>query len=1130
MTEQGTSVAPGSAFIGRERELAELVAGLPAARGGRGSLFLIRGDAGIGKTRLAEELTRRAAEQGTAVVWGRCIEGAGAPAFWPWLQLLRTISSHASLRTTLSEQQRAESERLIQALHQGSAATAGESSAATWAQAETERFQLFDAITMFLRGIGEHAACGFVLDDLHVADLPSLLLLAFVARQSTLPFWMVGTYREVEADNDPQRRDVIAAIARVGRSFSLAGLSQPEVGRLIEQAVGTVAAPAMVRRICDLTDGNPFFVDELARLLWSQLEQPAQEIPARISVPSGVRDVLRQRMRPLSAECLHMLRAAAVVGRELSFALLRALVAIEPARLLDLIDEAQALRILESRSGRRLAFAHALIRETLYDDLSASARVALHRQVGEAIERLHAESLEEHLPALAYHYARAAPAGDAERALEYAERAARRATTALAYEDAAQLYEIALEALSLLTGDMRERAIDLHLALGDLHIRAGDAPRARAVFERAAEAARNRADAVRFARAALGCGGVGLGIPQGTVDRPLVTLIEEALAQPASHDAPALRMRLLARLALELYFSDAVGQRRALMDEAVSLAHQADRSTQAYVAHARLVGLWDITPPAERLRWSEELISRAQDIGDDDLVLRGRSYKLLEIIDTAIADAWEAEVDTITALAERMRQPRYIGMAVGTRSMHSVWVGRFAEADALGVQALELAQAVRDPSTSISIAVQSFFMLRLRGEADEVEASARFIHAGAPTIPGARCMLVLALCGLNRLDEARSEIEHLGDHDFDVLRRANRIASLVPWLAEAAALLGDRARMQSLYRDLEPLAQRNITLQTRVCFGPAAYYLGMIAAGLGRHDEAVGHFTTAAALASRMRGRPLVALIQLEHARSLTALGADSDARALFDQARLTTTALGMHAITKRIDRLLGGERSGIAAAVSPHPPRAAEPHTSGRARASLRREGSLWTIAANGTVLRCKGSKGLAYLAHLLRYPSTSFHVAELLALDDPDPGPRRTPDVSELGRLGMHIGPPQVGEPLADAKALAAYRARLQDLSVELADAERCNDLARSTRIQEELDTLSHALLQAAGFGGRARVVGSFSERARLNVTRAIRSAIRRIGEGHPDLEGHLTASVKTGTFCSYAPERGDTVEWDV
>jgi hypothetical protein len=195
---------------------------------------------------------------------------------------------------------------------------------------------------------------------------------------------------------------------------------------------------------------------------------------------------------------------------------------------------------------------------------------------------------------------------------------------------------------------------------------------------------------------------------------------------------------------------------------------------------------------------------------------------------------------------------------------------------------------------------------------------------------------------------------------------------------------------------------------------------------------------------------------------------------------------------------------------------------------ATLRREGRLWTIAAGGTVFRCPHTKGLLYLAHLLGHPGKSFHALELVALERPEAGGEAAR--VEIDGGGFRVGPPQVGEPLADAKALAAYRRRLEELSEELAEATGFNDLARGARLQEEIDVLTQTLASTLGIGGRARVTGSFAERARLNVTRAIRSAIQRIAEGHADLAQHFAASIRTGTFCGYTPKPDDSVRWEL
>lgn len=1123
-----------STFVGRERELAELEHGVAAARAGRAALFFLRGDAGIGKTTLATALEHRAAASGQTTHWGRCIEGSGTPAFWPWIQILRSIlrDRPPAILATLGDDERAGVARLVPELCAGglgAPAAPADANTESSFQIEIERFQLFDGIARFLRRVAEHGALGLVLEDLHAADRPSLFLLEFVARQ--LPalsgMWIVGTYRPVEAHLDRERGQLITTVSRLGRSLTLDGLSELEVGRLIEHVVGEAPTPALRARIRELTEGNPFFVDEVARLLWASSD-PLSRDSARLQVPAGVREVVRQRLQLLGEDCRRILEVAAAIGSEAPFRLMCEAGEVEPARLLDLLAEASAIGVLVARPERRHAFGHALIRETVYDDLRPSRQVELHRGIGAAIERLYAGALDEHLSELAFHFGRAAPAGDAEKALSYAERAAQRASSLLAYEDAARLYQMALDTLPLVAADVAgPRELELLLALGSAQVHAADSASARRTFERAGVLARRRGDAHGLARAALGCGGLGLGVPPGTVDRPLVGLLEEAL-QPAGEPLPAeLRARLLSRLALELYFSDATERRRRLMDEASALGAACDPHTRAYVMHARLVGLWDLTPPARRLRDCDDLIELAESLRDEDLALRGHSYRLLEIFDTGIAGAWASELDTVTALAEKLREPRFLGMARGTRAMRSVWLGRFEEAQELGRQAIELAQAVSDLQAPISVAAQTFFMHRLQGKAEDVELTARALVSAMPSIPGTHCMLALALCDLGRLDEARRVIELLDDAEFSALRQANRLASLVPWLAEACAALGDVGRMQTLRRELTPLAGRNISLQARVCFGPADFYRGMLASGLGQTDEALACFASAHALARRLSGRPLMALIDVEHARALIGAGQLPAARRLLENASGIATALGLELILRKVGaieaRLAEDRRS---------PAETEEATFDARSRrglrASLKRDGALWTIAAGDTRLRCRSSKGLTYLAYLLHHPGKSFHAIELMALDQG--GSEQRLSGAEIDELGLRIGQPQAAEPIADAKAIAAYRRRIEGLAAELAEAEELNDLGRRDALRAEIDILSETLAGAVGIGGRLRATGSFAERARLNVTRAIRSAIERIAEAIPALGVHLDNAVRTGTFCSYSPSPAEPVRWDL
>lgn len=1128
-------------FVGRAHELAELQTAVADAARGHGSLSLLRAEAGMGKTRLATELHDRAEAGGQRIYWGYSLEGAGAPAFWLWVQVLRSMirDDSADLLAGATETEISAITRLLPEVAERSRRPApGASASPSSFQIEIERFQLFDGITACLQRIAAGRGFGLVLEDLHAADPPSLLLLEFIARRlAEMRVWIVGTYRPMEAHLEPQRSVLIANIARLGRLFDLTGFSEAEVGQLIENAVGEIPPPSLRARIADLTGGNPFFVDEVARLLWSRSD-PAERSTAHLAVPSGVREVLRQRLHPLSDACRRMLQIAAAIGPEPAFALLREASGIEAPQLLDLLAEATQIGVLLAKPERRYAFAHALMRESLYEDLLPSRLVELHRAIGEAIERLHQGELEPHLPELAFHFARVAPAGDAARALAYAEGAARRAEAALAYEDAARLYQLALDTLPLL-GAGQDRELDLLLALGDVQVHAADSEGARATFERAARIARARCDWHGLARAAVGCGGLGLGVPPGTVDRALVRLLEDALRCPEDAIPGALRARLLARLGLELYFSDATERRRALMDEASALTADSDPGTRAFVMHAHLVGLWDLTPPEQRLRRSNELISLAETLRDEDLALRGHSYRLLEIIDTGMAAAWQPELDTITRLAERLREPRFLGMVTGTRAMSSVWLGRFDEAEALGQQAIAFAQPVSDLQIPISVAAQTFFMRRLQGRAEEVEMTARATVAALPSVPGTHCMLALALCDLQQLDEARRIVERFGDSDFDQLRSANRLASLVPWLAEICTAIGDVPRMRSLQGDLAKLVGRNISLQARVCFGPADFYLGLICTGLGQPREGLAHFDAARDLAQRLRGRPLVAMIEVERARSLFLQGDTSAGHAALARARAMAAPLGLQAIITRAATLeiqldaqsASGPAAGseVANGQRLRPVEAAAPTPRQTLRASLRRDRKLWTIAVADTVLRCRSSKGLHYLAHLVSHPGKSFHVLELIALDSSDPDSRTLP-AAQIEDLRLRIGDPQTAEPIADAKAIAAYRRRIEDLATELVEATQFNDLDRRSQLQAEIDILSETLASAVGIGGRLRTTGSFGERARLNVTRALRSAIERIAEGIPILGRHLDSTIRTGTFCSYLPSTNDPVHWDL
>lgn len=556
---------PGSVFVGRERELEELLAGLENAFSGHGGLFLLGGEPGIGKSRLADELASEARERGAQVLWGRCWEAGGAPAYWPWVQSIRSYirdRDPEGVRVQMGSglpdiaQMLPELRELFPDVP-----------VPLPVESESARFRLFDSTTAFLRNAARAQPLVLVLDDLHAADTPSLLLLRFVAAElAESRIVLIGAYRDIDVEPDHPLAATAAELARepAAHQLSLRGLSRPDVLRYIELSVGVRPSDAFVAAVHEETEGNPLFVGELVRLLAAEgrLEVP-EGSALRFAIPQGIREVIDRRLRRLSEECIRVLTLASVLGREFDLQALARVAELEAVELLQVLDEAMAARVVTEVPGAlgRLRFAHQLIRDTLYDDLAASRRLALHRRVGEALETLYAQNPEPHLAELAHHFFEAAPGGEVDKAIDYARRAGDRAARLLAFEEAARLYEMALQALELEQPRDEEARCELLLRLGDARARAGDMPAAKQTFLQAADVARRLSLPEQLGWAALGYGGRFVW-EAGRGDPCLLPLLQEALAA-LGEEGNALRAKLLARLAGGPLRDEVVRERRS---------------------------------------------------------------------------------------------------------------------------------------------------------------------------------------------------------------------------------------------------------------------------------------------------------------------------------------------------------------------------------------------------------------------------------------------------------------------------------------------------------------------------------------------------------------------------------------
>ena len=1165
VSESGTSApaSTGRAFVGRERELAELQAGLRDALAGRGRLFLVVGDAGIGKTRLAGELQAGiaadpAARASVQVSWARCWEGEGAPAFWPWSVLLRHIArglDDQQLGAALGSGA-ARVAQLLPELRERLPALPDEP--APGLDSEHARFPLFDAVASFLRRVAERTPLVLVLDDLQAADHASLLLLSFVARDlHGAPLLLIGTARDIDSVADPERARLLSAIGRAGVRLPLAGWDRDETARFMRAAAGAEPPAELVAALHGLTEGNPFFVDEIVRLL---LAEGGGRLPATLALrlPGSIRATIRERLRPLTADCLRTLEAAAVIGREFDLATLLATLDGDAAAVRESLADAETASVIVRRRGAlpRYGFAHALIRETLYESLTSEARMDWHRRVGAAFERLHGADLGPHLDELAHHFAHAATGDAADKAIAYDVRAAERAATMLAFEAAVRHLERALRAHALRRAPDPHAELALRLQLGEMQAAAWANTDATATFRAAVDQARRLGRADTLARAALGVAGLGFGVPRGTVDAQIVALLEEALR--GLDESDPLWARVAVRLAVELHFSADAERREALSQAAVEAARRSgDLATLAYVVNARHFAVWDSAEVEERLALADEAVRLAERIGDPDLALQGRTWRLLDLWEIGDVTAFDREFETYQRLSEARRVPKFLGFAAALVGLRLLWAGRFDDAVAHSETVLALGERIGDRAARPSVAVQVFVARRAQGRLAEIEPLARAWVEGSASPPAARSMLAVLYADLGRLDDARREFEVLAADDFVALQRRNVLQPLLPYLAEVAAALGDSRRAAIIHRNLQGFAGRNMGLGPHVIFGPATHGLGLLAAQLDQWAEAERYFAQAIEEATRAQGLPWLAAIHCDYAAALLARGDAARAAEHLQAARAIAEPLGMGRILARLETLeqsappASEPMSAVAAAAAadggrgaaaslarepaspgrvlrfPHKPgaRAAPRHGGGPQEGQFRREGEYWTIGIGGDVVRLRDTSGLRYLAELLRQPGTELP-ALLLAGAEQMPG--EPPPTAATRQAGLSTDESGEAHALLDEQARATYKRQLEDLREQLTEAESFNDRDRAAAVTREIDFLSRELARAVGLGGRARPGSTRAERARLNVTRAIRSAIRRIAAANRDLGLYFDTTIRTGAFCAFNPDPRVPVTW--
>jgi DNA-binding SARP family transcriptional activator/tetratricopeptide (TPR) repeat protein len=903
-------------LVGRERELAELERLFEDQPPEAPPVALVRGDPGVGKSRLAAELARRLHQRGAVVLAGSSPQEPLAP-YQPFLEALRHYVAGApidELQATVREHG-SELQRLLPELGR----RIPELPPPAQGEPETERYRLFEAVLGVLARISASSPLLLVLDDLHWADRPTVLLLRHLA-SAPRPAGMsiLAAYRHGE-EKRGAFGDVLEELRdeRLVSEFRLAGLREDETAQLVASRTQTVPSATLVRALHAQTEGNPLFTSQIVRELLRAGVDISTAGPRELhglGLPEDVRRVISYRLAGLGDRTEEWLRVAAVIGRDFDASLVERVSSLDEDQSIAALEEALAAGVVVEQPGSArdpgttpfaCSFSHVLIRETLYEEMSALRRARIHRHVGQALEQLDGEGRGadgERVAMLAEHFTRAAGPQDADKAIRYAMQAARRAIAMLAYEQAADVYARALALLERFSPGDEASRLELLLCLGDAYVRGGDRPLASAPLREAADLAIRRGDAESLARAVVSASRRYVQQP-GVVDEELLGLLDRALEMTAE-ERSTLRVRLLARLCGALYYSSRRERMAAASAEATEIAAELDDpEARALAAAARRRTFWAPSRLDQRLSDSAELLRFAREAGDVELTLHGHAWLVVDLLEHGDPHAVDAQIEAFTDGAERLRQPLYLWQAAVWRAMRALLEGRLGKADRLATQALAVGARAEPVTAAQYYAVQLIAIRRDQGRMSELEQSVRQAIEQYPNRLGYRAALASLLAEIGRVDEARDEVDSLA---------VDQIPEDVDWLttmtmlADLAADLGDAERADRLYALLGPYAEVNVVIGLGVvCEGAAARYLGRLAAATGRREEARRHFELALERNAVLGASVCLARTQLDYAQALGPARSRA-ARELIESAASAARQLDLPALARRAAALAG--------------------------------------------------------------------------------------------------------------------------------------------------------------------------------------------------------------------------------
>ncbi|UCB42552.1 MAG: AAA family ATPase [Dehalococcoidales bacterium] len=866
-------------FVGREAELKLLQSTFDNAMSGNGSIVMVVGEPGIGKTALWEQLSAYVATRGGKAVVGHCYEEGSLKV--PYLALIEAIRSYV-VTSDLSDVRKvlgtdaADVARIVSEVREKLRIKPRPP-----VNPEEDRYRLFQAVTGFLSNAATTRPLLVVLEDLHNADKDTLEMLIYVARNlGGTRLMIVGTYRDVEVNRMHPLSATLAELRRIVTfdRVLLRGLDINEVNRMLENIAGEAVPKGLTEAVHHQTEGNPLFVQEVIRYLieigiisrekghWFLTRDTSLEL----SIPEGLRDVIGRRLSRLSAGCNRVLSTAAVIGREFPLEILHRVAGVPDDEIFTALEEAKASAIIEEHTSVGAAvsyrFMHALIRQTLYEDILAPRRARLHQHVGRALEEVDRKRLEEHATELAEHFSYSSDPADLSKAVNYGEMAAQQASSVYAYGETVRLLEQALRVQEVLDPEDKEKRCDLLLVLCATLIDSGD-PR-RVVDKEAREAlslAKDLDDSVRVSRVCeVALGALSFEQSSGMFGTPETAYWIEL----ADHYAkPGTRERVLADcfLASAKCSTGHLNESVPLLKQALDLArHLGD--PEVFWITARTYLLWAQAPQhaEEQLHLATELMESSR--AGLRMITLGWALPFAARVFLRSGNRRRAEEawSELQDLAERTQQANPLILSMSIDISRATLDGRLEEAVEIVrnevIRGQELGIALF-ANTSVGVyGLRS--QLYLARNLDSLERA--WLRASGNELADAPLCLVMA--HLNRVTQVEEVLQKrvvlrpgFGSVDDETMA-VNDIMFL-----EAAVLVGHRKSAELLLRRLAGSGVHTADIWM-TC---TSRHLGAASALLGIPEEARNHYQEAIKVCTEMRFRPELALTRLQLAELL---------------------------------------------------------------------------------------------------------------------------------------------------------------------------------------------------------------------------------------------------------------------